>query len=380
MLSINVDQKEVSKIHAFLDPRVIKGRIENYKIKSFDDVKALAKIGIGMDSALEKALKNGIATFGLDAIQGLVTTASIPVPIQFLQNWLPGLVYIQTAPRLIDDLIGMTVVGNWADEEIVTGVLERTGNTIPYNDANNVVYSNWNPNFERRTIVPFMNGIRVGIRESERASRIQVDDGGTKRSACAIELEITRNQVGFSGYNSGNNRTYGFLNDPNLPNYVNVPNGASGSPLWANKTFQEIVADIRTAFAALFTQSKGLINPETMAITLALPVASYQYLSKISDFNVNVRAWLRDNYPSTRIVCAPELNAANGGANVFYAYAEKVVDDSTDDGRVFSQNVPTKFRMLGTRQDITYYAEGYSNATAGVLLKRPYAVVRYSGI
>jgi len=26
------------------------------------------------------------------------------------------------------------------------------------------------------------------------------------------------------------------------------------------------------------------------------------------------------------------------------------------------------------------YEEDYSNATAGVLLKRPYAVVRYSGI
>ena len=77
---------------------------------------------------------------------------------------------------------------------------------------------------------------------------------------------------------------------------------------------------------------------------------------------------------------APQLNAAYSSDNVFYLYADKIDDMSTDGGRVFIQPVPTKFQVLGVQQLAKAYEEDYSNATAGVMCKRPYAVVRYYGI
>ena len=103
-------------------------------------------------------------------------------------------------------------------------------------------------------------------------------------------------------------------------------------------------------------------------------------MSVTSDFGISVRDWLSKTYPKLRVISAPQLNYANGGANVFYLYAEMVADGGSDDERTWVQVVPAKFQALGVEKQAKAYVEDYSNATAGVMLKRPYAVVRYSGI
>ena len=196
-----------------------------------------------------------------------------------------------------------------------------------------------------------------------------------------MALEIQRNMVGFYGYNSGAGRTYGFLNDPALPAYVTVANTGTGSTTtWSTKTFLNITADIRAAVAALRAQSQDTFDPETTESTLAVATAAVDYLSVTSDFGNSVRQWIRETYPKMRVESAPELSAANGGANVFYLYAERANDQSTDDGRTFIQPVPTKFQVLGVHQTAKAYVEDYLNATAGVMCKRPYLVVRRTGI
>jgi hypothetical protein len=340
------------------------------------DYAALTEIGINIPRAKAMAM----AQYAMDDQQGGVTQASITTPIQFLQNWLPGFVRVITAARKIDELVGITTTGSWEDEEVVQGVLEPIGNAVPYGDYTNVPLSSWNVNFERRTVVRFEKGIRVGSLEEARAARIRVSTSGEKRSAAALALEIQRNLVGFYGYNSGANRTYGFLNDPNLPAYVSVPAGASTFTTWNRKTFLEINADIRTALAGLQLQSQDTISPEDREITLALPTSKYQYLTVTSDFGVSVRQWLSQTYPKLRVISAPQLVAANGGADVFYVYAESVDDGASDDSRTWVQVVPAKFQTLGVEKQSKAYIEDYSNATAGVFLKRPYAVYRATGI
>ena len=63
------------------------------------------------------------------------------------------------------------------------------------------------------------------VLESARAARLLVDDAGMKREAAALHLEINRNAVGFYGFNSGDNNTYGYLNDPGLGSYLEVAAG-----------------------------------------------------------------------------------------------------------------------------------------------------------
>lgn len=341
-------------------------------------VRDLPLLGVGMD---ELDIRQMVQGMGFDSLQGLTTTASITTPLQFLQTWLPGFIKVITAARKIDVLTGVQTAGSWENEEIVQGILEYTGSATPYSDYGNVPLSSWNTNWERRTIVRFEEGMSVGTLEEMRAGKINVSSAGEKRNSAALALEIQRNRVGFNGFNSGNNRTYGFLNDPNLPAYVTVAIGAASSTTWALKTFLEIVADIVSALTTLRTQSKDTIDPNSTPLTLAVSSA---VVDRLATMNVqgtqSVKMWLASTYPNVRVESAPELDAANGGANVFYLYADSLNDGSSDDGRVFTQIVPAKFQVLGVEKRAKSYVEDYANATAGVLLKRPFAVVRRSGV
>ncbi len=342
---------------------------------------SLSKYGIGLDAVDVNNMMASVRSLGFDAaLTAPLTNASITTPVQFLQAWLPGFVEVITAARRIDSLVGVTTQGSWEDEEIVQGVLEKTGNAAIYGDYTSSPLTSWNVNYERRTIVRFEEAMSVGRLEEARAAAIRTNSPDNKRAAAAVSLEIERNRVGFRGFNNGDNRTYGFLNSTFLPAYVNVPNGASGSSEWRTKTFLEIVADLRMAYQQLRSGSQERIDPAVDAVTLAVATDSVDYLTTVSDFGVSVREWISENYPKTRIVSAPELNAANGSADVFYLYAEEVMDSGSDDNRTWIQVVPNKFQTLGVDQRAKSYEEAYSNATAGLMLKRPYAVVRRSGI
>lgn len=333
-------------------------------------IQDLPMLGIGLDMRSIERMASG-----MDAVEPTVTAGTIPTPIQFLQQWLPGFVNVITQARKIDLLVGMTATGAWEDEEVVQGTMELTGTSVPYTDHGNVPLSSWNATYERRTVVRFEEGMFVGKLEEARAARADVNSGDKKRQSASLALEIQRNRVGFFGYNSGNNRTYGFLNDPALPAYVNFPTGN-----WATATYEQITADLRGMFSALRSQSGDTIDPKATKTTLAVATEKVDYLSTPSSLGITVNQWLKENYPACRVESAPELNNANGGADVVYLYAESVDGDgSTDDGRVFVQIVPTKFRVLGVEQKAKGYEEDYTNATAGILLKRPYAVVRRSG-
>jgi hypothetical protein len=340
------------------------------------DYALLSDVGINLPPAQVKKMMN----WAMDDQQGGITSGSIATPVQFLQNWLPGFVKVITAARKIDDLCGISTIGSWEDEEIVQGILEPIGNAVPYGDYTNVPLASWNTNFVLRTVVRFEKGIKVGNLESARAGRIRIDTASEKRSSAALSLEISRNLIGFNGYNNGTNKTYGFLNDPALSAYVTVATGVGGL-LWSQKTFNEIIADIRAAVAKIQIQSQDTINPEDTEMTLAVATSVYQYLTVVANLNgYSVKKWIEDTYPKMRIVSAPQLNAANGGANVFYLYAESVEDGASDDSRTWIQVVPAKFQALGVEKQAKAYVEDYTNATAGVMLKRPYAVVRYSGV
>lgn len=357
--------------HSFLGPR----NVRSLKLTAADleaGLPDLARLGIGLD---EKAVAKMAAGIGMDNQEALVTTASITTPVQFLQNWLPGFVHVITAARKIDELVGISTIGSWEDEEVVQGVLELTGQSVPYGDYTNVPFSSWNANYERRTVVRFEEGMRVGSLEEARAARMRINSAASKRDAAALSLEIQRNNVGFYGFNGGDNRTYGFLNDPALPAYANATTGG-----WATATFLEITGDLREAFQSLRTQSQDTIDPQVTPITLAIATDAVDYLSTTSDFGITVWDWLKQSYPKVRVVSAPQLNKAEGGENVFYAYAETVDDGSSDDNRTFVQVVPAKFQLLGVSRLTKHYEEDYINATAGIMTKRPYAVVRRAGI
>ena len=250
----------------------------------------LSLVGIGIDEAVARKMATG-----MDAIEPTVTTGSVTTPVQFLQAWMPGFVKVVTSARKIDELVGIQTIGSWEDEEIVQGMLEVTGSSAPYTGLSTQSYSSWNNVFERRTVVRFKDGMMVDSLEEARASKINMNAAGNKREGAALALEISRNSIGLYGYNDGDNRTYGFLNDPSLPAYSDVATGTGGTG-WSVKTFLEITADIREAASALEEQSGGLIDTASDNITVAIPTESGAYLSVTSDYGVSVQDWINKTY------------------------------------------------------------------------------------
>lgn len=342
----------------------------------------LARVGINLSEGwAREAMDHLLSGVAMDDTQGLVTTASIGTPIQFLQTWLPGFVNVMTAARKIDELIGITTVGKWEDEEIVQGVLEPLGDAVLYGDYTNVPVASWNPNYERRTVLRWEKGIMVGLLEDARAAAVRINNAAEKRNAASLSLDITRNKIGFLGFNGGANRTYGYLNDPSLPAYVTAAaTGTGSSTLWSQKTFLNITADIRGMVSRLRVASQETVDVEKDSIIFAIATAAVDFLSVTSDYGISVRDWLKQTYPNIKVNSAPELSAANGGANVAYMYPEKVRDGGSDGGATWAQCVPARFKALGTEKRAKGYLEDFSMATAGVFMKRPFAVQRLTGI
>lgn len=203
---------KLSPIHSVIEARNVRPLAMDAKqiaAMTMDDVSALAQIGIHLAEPGYRAdftVGNMLQRMGLDGMamddtQGLVTTASIATPVQFLQAWLPGLVRVLTAARKADDLMGIMTAGAWEDEEVVQTVMEPTGKAVLYGDYTNVPLSSWNATYERRTVLRWEQGFQVGLLEDARAARARINSAAEKRNAAALSLEIIRNSVGFLGFN-----------------------------------------------------------------------------------------------------------------------------------------------------------------------------------
>lgn len=344
---------------------------------------ALSAIGINLDPATLRLMLSGT---GFDAADGAgnttVTPATISNMVQFLQTWLPGQVEILTAARMIDTLVGITTAGSWEDESIVQRTMEATGMVAPYGDHTNIPLASYNPSFTTRDIVRGEAGIEVGRLQEQRAAKMEVNAAADARRAATLVLEIFRNRIGFFGFNDGNSRIYGILNDPGLLPWVTLPANAAGtSTEWKDKTFLEITADLRLMASQLRLQGNGNIDPAKGDATLAIPLSATEYLTVTNvQGTQSVRQWINENYKNWRIESVPEFALANGGVSGAYLYMEKVENSGTDDNKTFVQVVPAKFQVLGVEKKSKTYIEDFTNATAGVMVKRPFAVVRASGL
>lgn len=378
--------RKVSTVHKRLTPAAAKKLSEVLKgvaMDSAEGVNALSRVGVIMS---DFAAQSYAQAYGMDAavtIPGLTVNPgqSMSPYIQFLQTWLPGQVQVVTQARKADQLFGVTTVGSWEDEEIIQEILELVGVAQPYSDLGNIPLSSWNLTYEKRGVVRFEEGFSVGELEGLRSGRIGVNASQTKRNAASLALEIARNRVAFYGFNGATDYpVYGALNDVNLPVYASLPSGK----LWTVASRAEIVADLLFIISTLRKNSKEVVDPTTAAIKLVIASDVVDYLNTPSgtgaEMGETAGDWLKKNYPNVTIESAVEFNKANGGANVLYAYAESIGDSGTDGGGVIEQLVPTRFRALGVDTSCKVVTEDFTNATSGVLVKRPFAVFRGTGI
>ena len=346
-------------------------KVKAYAMDSQTTEKTLDLLGIHYSTRALDEFK----AYAMDALPKLQTTASNMTPVQFLQYWFPDMVKVVTQSLDADSILGRDFAGSWEDEELVQPVIEYAGQARPYGDKTNLNLADFNINYEARTIVRMEQDLEVGKLEAARAAKQRVDALGSKRYAASLSLAITANDIAFNGYNASINKTYGLLNDPNMPAYVSLPNGAAGTSTWATKTFNEIVADIKTMMAGLRSRSGNNFKPESDAAVLAVATDSIDALDTVNPLGTtSVREWIVKTYPRLRVASAPQLNAANSTDNVAYLFAEELAGQ-----KVIGQYMQDALRLVGVEQKAKGVLESYSNATAGVFLKVPVALVRYTG-
>jgi len=357
----------MSKIKASFLSKELK-QVNSFDCNDVDHMRMLTAFGINEN------------VYGMDS-QVPFIGGSVSANISNLRNYLPGIVRDLTAVRKIDTLVGQTMIGHWLeDDEIIQMTQERTATAIGYSDDVNIPFTSYNMDYERRSVVRFVVGTQSQLVADAKITKSGGNPEEARMSSAVTALEIARNTVGFFGYNSSNNKTYGLLNDPNLPAYQTLPNGANATPEWSTKTFQEKQLDVVNAITALQLSSGGNFDPTMDSFTFAISLAVAGTLTNVNEFGISVQKWINETYPKCRIEFVPEFDSANGGANVFYMYADSIRGDSTDDGKIIDGLISEKFASIGRGQVVGGYQEGFMNSVAGVIVKRPWGVYRATGV
>lgn len=322
---------------------------------ALNDLKAL---GVGV-AAMDSALVGPAATTGF-------------VPAHMLQTWLAGTIRAITTPVDIDYVAGITTVGNWHDDEIGVRTEEDFGLAELYGDVTNIPLANSNGGFELRDVVRFEQGFQVGELEMRRMGAAGFQQEQSKRRAATKSLDIARNLVGWNGI--ANTRTYGLLNDPNLPAVVGLGSGTA----WLSATFAQLVAQFTAMRNALETQMGQSLRDDA-SFLLLLP-AGYRGVMNVYNTagNMSFGQWLSENYPNVRTEYINSLIKAIGGKDVGYLIAENVseLDESDTDSATLIQAVPSRYEVVGSEKRAKGYIETASNALAGIIVLRPWAVTR----
>ena len=313
-----------------------------------------------------------IGVHGMDSALVGPAGPSGSAQVEFLRNWLPGTVRQLTTVRMIDRIAGIQESGNWFDLEVVQKTLSHVAKAELWGDSSNVPLANYKHGYETRSVVNFEQGYETTRLAEARENAAGINMQQEKRGSAILSLEIARQDVGMRGFAGGAMRVFGLLNDPGLLAYETATT-------WTGKTFDQKVADIQSWTDQLFVQAGGHVDNNTEML-LVLPNGYQSAMTTPNTLGMSVLAWAKENYPNMRVEYAPEFIAANGGANVAYLVAERVEDGSDDGGQALIQIVPAKLVNVGSEQRVKSFIEDFANATAGVIVKRPYLIVRVSGL
>lgn len=150
---------------------------------------------------------------------------------------------------------------------------------------------------------------------------------------------------------------YGLLNSPQITP-TNVPNGAGGSPLWAQKTPDEILADVNTTLTAAWAASgyayvptRLLVSPTSFAYLVANKVSTAGNVSILEFLKANSIAMANNGTPLQILPVKWLETAGVGSTRRMVAYTK--ARDKVRLPLVPLQRTPLQFR--GIHQYVSYY-------------------------
>jgi len=127
-------------------------------------------------------------------------------------------------------------------------------------------------------LTPWGLEIKYSILELESAAKMGRPIDAQKYEALQLKLQMDTDEqvyVGDATILVNGNPAGGLVNHPLVTNIANVANGAGGSPLWSNKTPQEILADINEIIFSAWQASAFAVLPNR----LLLPPLKFGYIN-----------------------------------------------------------------------------------------------------
>lgn len=141
-------------------------------------------------------------------------------------------------------------------------------------------------------LTPWGLEIKYSILELESAAKMGRPIDAQKYEALKLKHQMDVDEQVYVG--DANIGATGLVNNTLVTNVTNLPNGASASPLWANKTPDEILADVNAILQSAWTQSGFAVMPTHILI----PPAQFGMIStKVVSTagSVSILKYLLDN-------------------------------------------------------------------------------------
>lgn len=185
-----------------------------------------------------------------------------------------------------------------------------------------------------------------------RASRMAGKSLDTRKAESArYQIDYLNNKIAWNG--DAETGLKGVLStDNDVPLYT-VANGAKGTTSWADKTEDEILADITGMLKQMATVTKKVEKPDTLALSSDAYIEIQN--KRIEGTATTVLKYIQDNIPDIKqIVSCPELDADSVETNPYAAASDgkAVALLFKNDSRKLSIENPLPFMQYPTTESL----------------------------
>ena len=316
----------------------------------------------------------------MDAAPVTITTGNVGVPGALVTLFDPTITQILFAAMNASKLAPEARKGDWTDRYMNFTVTEYTGDVTPYGDFAENVTSDVNFESPARENYLFQTVVRFGDLEQAVAARQRLALASEKQRAAATILNKAHNK--FALYGVAGKKTYGLLNDPNLPSTASpatVTIGGTNYSTWADKIdhgagagANYVFNDVLKLYNALASANGGNIDTSSRII-LAVSNARVGALSSPNTYGITAMKMIKDNFPNMEIVQLPELSTGSG--EWAYMIVPELFGESTAD-IAYSE----KMRMGRLVPELSSFKQKAVGGTWGAVIRRPSLIKIMTGI
>ena len=213
-----------------------------------------------------------------------------------------------------------------------------------------------------------------------RASRMAGKSLDTRKAESArYQIDYLNNKIAWNG--DAETGLKGVLStDNDVPLYT-VANGAKGTTSWADKTEDEILADITGMLKQMATVTKKVEKPDTLALSSDAYIEIQN--KRIEGTATTVLKYIQDNIPDIKqIVSCPELDADSVETNPYAAASDgkAVALLFKNDSRKLSIENPLPFMQYPIQTQGLEVVVPCEARTAGAMIYYPLSLLIAVGV